>query len=177
MPQTLYYDSEDNINTMTNLALPPLSHVSPPSIPEDNKNNLTLPPPSYEQPSTCKDNKSKMFYKCSYCEYESPYKGNLKTHVKKKHEKNINESPNHISMKNETLKNNQNYLRKIKMMLKENVLLDLYIIYIIIFICICMCLHLIWRIIVTYIHCGWSNYIIASRFFIYITRIITIMYS
>ena len=28
-------------------------------------------------------------------------------------------------MKNETLKNNQNYLRKIKMMLKENVLLDL----------------------------------------------------
>ena len=30
-------------------------------------------------------------------------------------------------MKNETLKNNQNYLRKIKMMLKENVLLDLYI--------------------------------------------------
>ena len=110
---------------MTNLALPPLSHVSPPSIPEDNKNNLTLPPSSYEQPSTCKDNKSKMFYKCSYCEYESPYKGNLKTHVKKKHEKNINESPNHISMKNETLKNNQNYLRKIKMMLKENVLLDL----------------------------------------------------
>ena len=127
--------SEDNINTMTNLALPPISHVSPPSIPEDNKNdknNLTLPPPSYEQlqPSTCKDNKSKMFYKCSYCEYESPYKGNLKTHVKKKHEKNINESPNHISnlkklMKNETLRNNQNYLSKIKMMLKENVLLDL----------------------------------------------------
>ena len=120
---------------MTILALPPLSHVSPPSIPEDNKNdknNLTLPPPSYEQlqPSTCKDNKSKMFYKCSYCEYESPYKGNLKTHVKKKHEKNINESPNHISnlkklMKNETLRNNQNYLSKIKMMLKENVLLDL----------------------------------------------------
>ena len=28
-------------------------------------------------------------------------------------------------MKNETLKDNQNYLRKIKMMLKENVLLDL----------------------------------------------------
>ena len=86
--------SEDNINTMTNLALPPISHVSPPSIPEDNKNdknNLTLPPPSYEQlqPSTCKDNASKMFYKCSYCEYESPYKGNLKTHVKNKHEKNI----------------------------------------------------------------------------------------
>merc|ERR1712030_163502 len=81
-------------------------------------------------PSTCKDNKSKMFYKCSYCEYESPYKGNLKTHVKKKHEKNINESLNHISnlkklIKNETLKNNQNYLSKIKMMLKENVLLDL----------------------------------------------------
>ena len=119
--------SEDNTNTMTNLALPPLSHVSPTSIPEDNKNNLTLPPPTYEQPSTCKDNKSKMFYKCSYCEHETPYKGNLKTHVKKKHEKNINESPNHISMKNETLKNNQNYLRKIKMMLKENVLLDLYI--------------------------------------------------
>merc|ERR1712030_300783 len=47
------------------------------------------------------------------CEYETPYKGNLKTHVKKKHEKNINESANHISMKNETLKNNQNYLRKI----------------------------------------------------------------
>ena len=117
--------SEDNINTMTNLALPPLSHVSPPSIPEDNKNNLTLPPPSYEQPSTCKDNKSKMFYKCSYCEHETPYKGNLKTHVKNKHEKNINETVNHISMKNETLKNNQNYLRKIKMMLKENVLLDL----------------------------------------------------
>ena len=128
--------SEDNTNTMTNLALPPLSHVSPPSIPEDNKNdknNLTIPPPpSYGQPppSTCKDNTSKMFYKCSYCEYESPYKGNLKTHVKNKHEKNINESPNHISnlkksMKNETLRNNQNYLRKIKMMLKENVLLDL----------------------------------------------------
>ena len=84
--------SEDNINTMTNLALPPISHVSPPSIPEDNKNdknNLTLPPPSYEQPqpSTCKDNTSKMFYKCSYCEYKSPYKDNLKTHLKKKHEK------------------------------------------------------------------------------------------
>jgi len=108
--------SEDNINTMTNLALPPLSHVSPPLI-----------PPSYEQlqPSTCKDNASKMFYKCSYCEHETPYKGNLKTHVKKKHEKNINESVNHISMKNETLKDNQNYLRKIKMMLKENVLMDL----------------------------------------------------
>ena len=30
-------------------------------------------------------------------------------------------------MKNETLKNNQNYLRKIKMLLKENVLLDLYV--------------------------------------------------
>ena len=115
--------SEDNINTMTILTLPPPPH-SPPSIPEDNKNNLTLPPSPYEQPSTCKDNKSKMFYKCSYCEHETPYKGNLKTHVKKKHEKNINESPNHISMKNETLKNNQNYLRKIKMMLKENVLLD-----------------------------------------------------
>ena len=28
-------------------------------------------------------------------------------------------------MKNETLKNNQNYLSKIKMMLKENVLLDM----------------------------------------------------
>ena len=110
---------------MTILALPPLSHVSPPSIPEDNKNNLTLPPPPYEQPSSCKDNKSKMFYKCSYCEHETPYKGNLKTHVKNKHEKNINESVNHISMKNETLKNNQNYLRKIKMMLKENVLMDL----------------------------------------------------
>ena len=59
-----------------------------------------------------------MFYKCSYCEYESPYKGNFKTHVKNKHEKNINESPNHISnlkksMKNETLRINQNYLRKI----------------------------------------------------------------
>merc|ERR1712030_158872 len=104
--------------------------ASPPSIPEDNKNdknNLTWAPPSYEQlqPSTCKDNKSKMFYKCSYCEYESPYKGNLKTHVKNKHEKNINESLNHISnlkqsMKNETLRNNQNYLRKIKMMLKQN---------------------------------------------------------
>merc|ERR1712030_150327 len=79
--------SEDNINTMTNLALPPMSHVSPPSISEDNENNLTLPPSSYEQPSTCKDNKSKMFFKCSYCEYESPYKGNLKTHLKKKHEK------------------------------------------------------------------------------------------
>ena len=116
---------EDNINTMTILPPPPLSHVSPPSIPEDNKNNLTLPPPPYEQPSSCKDNKSKMFYKCSYCEHETPYKGNLKTHVKNKHEKNINESVNHISMKNETLKNNQNYLRKIKMMLKENVLLDL----------------------------------------------------
>merc|ERR1712030_104493 len=82
------------------------------------------------QPSTCKDNASKMFYKCSYCEHETPYKSNLKTQVKKKHEKNINESPNHISnlkklMKNETLKNNQNYLRKIKMMLKENLLLDL----------------------------------------------------
>ena len=72
---------------MTILTLPPLSHVSPPSIPEDNKNNLTLPPPTYEQPSTCKDNKSKMFYKCSYCEHETPYKGNLKTHVKNKHEK------------------------------------------------------------------------------------------
>ena len=117
--------SEDNINTMTILPLPPLSHVSPPSIPEDNKNNLTLPPSPPEQQSTCKDNKSKMFYKCSYCEHETPYKGNLKTHMKNKHEKNINESVNHISMKNETLKNNQNYLRKIKMMLKENVLLDL----------------------------------------------------
>ena len=116
---------EDNINTMTILPPPPLSHVSPPSIPEDNKNNLTLPPSPPEQQSTCKDNKSKMFYKCSYCEHETPYKGNLKTHVKKKHEKNINETVNHISMKNETLKDNQNYLRKIKMMLKENVLLDL----------------------------------------------------
>merc|ERR1712030_130613 len=109
--------------------LPPPPPHSPPSIPEDNKNNLTLPPSPYEQQSTCKDNKSKMFYKCSYCVHETPYKGNLKTHVKNKHEKNINESPNHISnlkksMKNETLRNNQNYLRKIKMMLKQNVLLD-----------------------------------------------------
>merc|ERR1711895_227938 len=96
---------------MTILALPPPPRHSPPSIPEDNKNNLTLPP------SSCDDNKSKIFYKCSYCEYESPYKGNLKTHVKISMKKK--------SMKNETLKNNQNYLRKIKMMLKENVLLDL----------------------------------------------------
>ena len=116
--------SEDNINSMTILTLPPPPH-SPPSICEDNKNNLTLPPSPYEQPSTCKDNKSKMFYKCSYCEHETPYKGNLKTHVKNKHEKNINETVNHISMKNETLKDNQNYLRKIKMMLKENVLMDM----------------------------------------------------
>ena len=35
--------SEDNINTMTNLALPPISHVSPPSMPEDNKNNCHSP--------------------------------------------------------------------------------------------------------------------------------------
>ena len=27
-----------------------------------------------------------MIYKCSYCDYQSPYKGNLKTHVKNKHE-------------------------------------------------------------------------------------------
>ena len=70
-------------NTMSILALTPLSHVSPPSIPEDNKNNLTLPPSPYEQQSTCKDNKSKMFYKCSYCEHETPYKGNLKLMWKK----------------------------------------------------------------------------------------------
>ena len=29
-----------------------------------------------------------MFHKCSYCDYQSPYKGNLKTHIKNKH-KNI----------------------------------------------------------------------------------------
>ena len=30
-----------------------------------------------------------MIHKCSYCDYQSPYKGNLKTHVKNKHGNNI----------------------------------------------------------------------------------------
>ena len=70
-------------------------------------------------------------YNCSRCNYGSDRKWNVKDHERRVHNGdnsgNINESPNHISMKNETLKNNQNYLRKIKMLLKENVLLDLYI--------------------------------------------------
>ena len=70
-------------------------------------------------------------YNCSRCNYGSDRKWTVKDHERRVHNGdnsgNINESPNHISMKNETLKNNQNYLRKIKMMLKENVLLDLYI--------------------------------------------------
>ena len=68
-------------------------------------------------------------YNCSRCNYGSDRKWTVKDHERRVHNGdnsgNINESPNHISMKNETLKNNQNYLRKIKMMLKENVLLDL----------------------------------------------------
>ena len=68
-------------------------------------------------------------YNCSQCNYGSDRKWTVKDHERRVHNGdnsgNINESPNHISMKNETLKNNQNYLRKIKMMLKENVLLDL----------------------------------------------------
>ena len=78
---------------MTILTLPPLSHVSPPSIPEDNKNNLTLPPPTYEQPSTCKDNKSKM-HSCNECSYTSNRMYNLKVHIKNKHENNKNEMQN-----------------------------------------------------------------------------------
>ena len=70
-------------------------------------------------------------YNCSRCNYGSDRKWTVKDHERRVHNGNnsvnINESPNHISMKNETLKNNQNYLRKIKMLLKENVLLDLYI--------------------------------------------------
>ena len=69
-------------------------------------------------------------YSCPNCSYQSDL-WSVKRHILRIHNGdnsgNINESPNHISMKNETLKNNQNYLRKIKMMLKENVLLDLYI--------------------------------------------------
>ena len=68
-------------------------------------------------------------YNCSQCNYGSDRKWTVKDHERRVHNGdnsgNINESQNHISMKNETLKNNQNYLRKIKMMLKENILLDL----------------------------------------------------
>ena len=37
-----------------------------------------------------------MIHKCSYCDYQSPYKGNLKTHVKNKH--GNNSAPSTISI-------------------------------------------------------------------------------
>ena len=37
-----------------------------------------------------------MIHKCSYCDYQSPYKGNLKTHVKNKHGNNM--APSKISI-------------------------------------------------------------------------------
>ena len=35
-----------------------------------------------------------MIHECNYCNYQSHYKGNLKTHMKNKHQQNINEMEN-----------------------------------------------------------------------------------
>merc|ERR1712030_75150 len=60
---------------------------------------------------------SKMIHECNYCNYQSSYKSNLKTHVKNKHSEKIStEKENGKPMKNDHHKQ----LKKIEMMMKNN---------------------------------------------------------
>ena len=45
-----------------------------------------------------------MFHKCSYCDYQSPYKGNLKTHIKNKHKNHATET---VSVQQNEMQNNR----------------------------------------------------------------------
>ena len=58
-----------------------------------------------------------MIHECNYCNYQSSYKSNLKTHVKNKHSEKISpEKENGKPMKNDHHKQ----LKKIEMMMKNN---------------------------------------------------------
>ena len=58
-----------------------------------------------------------MIHECNYCNYQSSYKSNLKTHVKNKHSEKISpEKENAKPMKNDHHKQ----LKKIEMMMKNN---------------------------------------------------------
>ena len=59
-----------------------------------------------------------MIHECSYCNYQSTYKGNLKSHMKNKHTEQISLEKDmkiEIAMKNEHYKQ----LKKIEMMIKR----------------------------------------------------------